>query len=91
MDREPHPSGMDKKDFEDYERAESFRELAKELNESPSKLAYRYALSQNGGSSIILGVKNREELMECLESEQSTRLDKEQINKIEEAISLKKN
>ena len=61
MDREPHPSGMDKKDFEDYERAESFRELAKELNESPSKLAYRYALSQNGVSSIILGVKNREE------------------------------
>ena len=90
MDREPHPSGMDKKDFEDYERAESFRELAKELNESPSKLAYRYALSQNGVSSIILGVKNREELMECLESEQSTRLDKEQISKIEEAILLKR-
>ena len=43
MDREPHPSGMDKKDFEDYERAESFRELAKELNESPSRLAYRNA------------------------------------------------
>ena len=90
MDREPHPSGMDKKDFEDFERAEPFRELAKELNESPSRLAYRYALSQNGVSSIILGVKNREELMECLESEQSTKLDKEQISKIEEAISLKK-
>ncbi|GIS33049.1 MAG: hypothetical protein Ct9H90mP4_09630 [Gammaproteobacteria bacterium] len=28
--------------------------------------------------------------MECLESEQSTRLDKEQISKIEEAIYLKK-
>jgi hypothetical protein len=28
--------------------------------------------------------------MECLESEQSKRLDKEQISKIEEAISLKK-
>ena len=28
--------------------------------------------------------------MECLESEQSTKLDKEQISKIEEAISLKK-
>ena len=37
-----------------------------------------------------LNSADREELMECLESEQSTKLDKEQISKIEEAISLKK-
>ena len=83
MDREPHPSGMDKKDFEDFERAKPFRELSKKWNESPSSLAHRYALSQSGVSSIILGVKNREELKECIKAEQINKLSRDQIEEID--------
>ena len=43
MDRKPHESGRDIKDFEDYERAEPFRNLAAEWQITPSVLAYRYA------------------------------------------------
>ena len=64
MDREPHPSGFDIKDFEDYDKAEPFRKLASDWNINPSILAHRYALSAEKVSSVILGVKNREELLE---------------------------
>ena len=83
MDREPHPTGMDKKDFEDFERAKPFRELSKKWNASPSSLAHRYALSQSGVSSIILGVKNREELKECIKAEQTNKLSRDQIEEID--------
>ena len=69
MDREPHKSGRDAKDFEDYVRAEPFREFAKEYGDTPSHLAHRYALSIDKISSVILGVKNRKELLECLDAE----------------------
>ena len=59
MDREPHPSGFDTKDFEDYDKAEPFRNLASEWKMNPSILAHRYALSVKEVSSVILGVKNR--------------------------------
>ena len=53
----------------DYARAESFRKLAAELGESPAALAHRYALSVAGVASVILGVKNRTELDECVAAE----------------------
>jgi len=53
----------------DYARAESFRKLAAELGESPAALAHRYALSVPGVASVILGVKNRTELDECVAAE----------------------
>ena len=68
MDREPHPSGRDKPDFDDYEKAEPFRKLAKQWGESPASLAHRYALSIQKVSSVILGVKNTKELQECIEA-----------------------
>ena len=74
MDREPHPSGMDKADFTDFERALPFRELAKEWNESPASLAHRYALSVEKVSSVILGIKNRKELQECIDAEKRGKL-----------------
>jgi aryl-alcohol dehydrogenase-like predicted oxidoreductase len=83
MDREPHPSGRDKADFDDYERAESFRELAREWGESPASLAHRYALSIQKVSSVILGVKNTQELKECLEIEKMNQLSEEQIKELE--------
>jgi aryl-alcohol dehydrogenase-like predicted oxidoreductase len=53
----------------DFARAEPFRKLAAELGQAPALLAHRYALSVPGVSTVVLGVKNRAELTECLEAE----------------------
>ena len=87
MDREPHPSGMDGPDFDDYERAEPLRALARKWNEPVASLAYRYALSIQNISSIILGVKNRDELKDCIKAEQKERLTTGQIEEIDEVMS----
>jgi aryl-alcohol dehydrogenase-like predicted oxidoreductase len=58
-----HPAAVD------FARAAPFRALAASLGESPAALAYRYALSVPGVASVILGVKNRTELAECLAAE----------------------
>ena len=74
MDREPHPSGLDKADFIDFERALPFRNLANEWDESPASLAHRFALSVKKVSSVVLGVKNRQELQECIDAESRGKL-----------------
>ena len=74
MDREPHPSGFDQKDFDDYVRAAPFRELAAKWDESPASLAHRYALSTSKVGSVVLGVKNRIELKECIKAEEKGEL-----------------
>ena len=87
MDREPHPSGFDIKDFEDYDKAEPFRKLASEWKTNPSILAHRYALSAEKVSSVILGVKNRAELLDCIEAESLGKISQDQISKIDTALS----
>ena len=82
MDREPHSSGRDQPDFDDYERAEPFRELAKKWGESPASLAHRYALSIQKISSVILGVKNTQELKECLDTVNMNELSEEQLKEL---------
>jgi len=74
MDREPHPSGMDKADFNDFDKALPFRELAKDWDESPACLAHRYSLSVEKVSTVILGIKNRKELRECIDAEKRGKL-----------------
>lgn len=59
----------DHPESEDYRRAAPFRTLAQELGESPASLTHRYALSMPGVPTVVLGVKNRTELMECLDAE----------------------
>lgn len=58
-----HPDGAD------YERAAPFRALAAELGTDPALLAHRYALDMEGVATVVLGVKNRAELTQCLEAE----------------------
>lgn len=63
LDREvapDHPAAVD------YARAEPFRKLAAELGETPAALAHRYALTVPGVATVVLGVKNRAELAECV-------------------------
>ncbi|GAA0576870.1 hypothetical protein GCM10010172_72050 [Paractinoplanes ferrugineus] len=58
-----HPAAVD------FARAEPFRKLAAEMGETPASLAHRYALSTPGVATVVLGVKNRAELAECLAAE----------------------
>lgn len=53
----------------DFARAEPFRKLAAELGESPAALAHRWALTVPGVATVVLGVKNRAELAECVAAE----------------------
>ena len=82
MDRKPHPSGRDKPDFDDYEKADAFRKLSKEWGESPASLAHRYALSIQKVSSVILGVKNINELQECIDTENMGELNEEKLKEL---------
>ncbi|MBN9494431.1 aldo/keto reductase [bacterium] len=70
----------------DFARAAGFRELAREMNTTAAVLAHRYALSMPGVSSVVLGVKNREELEECLAAEASGPLSHEQIARIDASV-----
>ena len=70
----------------DFERAAPLRALARDLGESPAALAHRYALSMPGVSTVVLGVKNREELRECVEAEARGPLDAEVISRIDAAV-----
>jgi aryl-alcohol dehydrogenase-like predicted oxidoreductase len=61
--KDSHPEAAD------WRRAAPFRALSAELGENPALLAHRYALSMEGMDTVILGVKNRAELAQCVEAE----------------------
>lgn len=71
----------------DFRRAAPFRALAAEVGESPASLAHRYTLSMEGIATVILGVKNRAELSECLEAEAKGPLDPELMARIDAAVA----
>ena len=71
----------------DYRRAEPFRALAREIGESPVSLAHRYSLSMAGVHTVVLGVKDRAELRECVAAEAVGPLDPGLIARIDEAVS----
>lgn len=73
-------------EMQDFSRAAPFREIAKEVGESPASLAHRYALSMDGVDSVILGVKNRTELQECVAAEAAGSLDAELIARIDKSV-----
>ncbi len=70
----------------DYQRSAPFRALAQQVGESPAFLAHRYSLSMEGVSSIVLGVKNRTELRECIAAETSGPLDPDLVVRIDAAV-----
>jgi aryl-alcohol dehydrogenase-like predicted oxidoreductase len=71
----------------DYRRAAPFRALAAEVHESAAALAHRYALSVPGVATVVLGVKNRAELRECLAAAERGPLDPELVARIDAAAS----
>ena len=74
-------------DASDYRRAAPFRELAKVLGESPAVLAHRYSLSMEGVSTVVLGVKNRTELRQCVEAESLGKLEPAVVARVDQAVA----
>jgi aryl-alcohol dehydrogenase-like predicted oxidoreductase len=72
----------------DFDRAAPFRRLAAEMGTTAAALAHRYALAMEGVSTVVLGVKNREELDECLAAEAAGPLAEEAILRIDATVAI---
>ncbi|MFT4518709.1 MAG: aryl-alcohol dehydrogenase-like predicted oxidoreductase [Halioglobus sp.] len=70
----------------DFDRAATFRSIAAEMEISPAQLAHHYALSMPGVDTVVLGVKNRQELAECLAAEAAPDLDASLMQRIDTAV-----
>ncbi|RYG28486.1 MAG: aldo/keto reductase, partial [Burkholderiales bacterium] len=75
-------------DRDDFARAQSFRDLCARWGEDPALVAHRYALGIPGVDTLVLGVKNREELRMAFEAERRGALEPDQLADIE-ALSLR--
>ena len=70
----------------DYDRAAPLREIARGMGLTTANLAHRYALSMSGISTVVLGVKNRQELSDCLAAEAAGPLPPELVRQIDNAL-----
>jgi aryl-alcohol dehydrogenase-like predicted oxidoreductase len=75
----------DHPEMRDFSRAAGFRRLADELKVAPAVLAHRYALSLDI-DTLVLGVKNRRELAECVEAAEAGPLPAELIVRIDQTV-----
>ena len=80
VDRELSPNSPDRADFE---RAQPFRALCARWGQDPAYVAHRYALSLPDIDTVVLGVKNRAELAQCLAAEAAGPLDPSQMAAID--------
>jgi aryl-alcohol dehydrogenase-like predicted oxidoreductase len=79
LDRDVDPDHPAARDFA---AAEDFRRLAAERGDPAAVLAHRYALSLPELATVVLGVKNRAELAECLAAEEAGPLDEDTMRAI---------
>ena len=70
----------------DFKRAAGFRRLCAELGATPALMAHRYALSLNV-DTLVLGVKNRQELAECVQAATEGPLPADLMKKIDDSVS----
>ncbi|HUC72106.1 MAG TPA: aldo/keto reductase [Stellaceae bacterium] len=80
------PLPPDHPETRDYARAAGFRRLAAELGTSPAALAHRYALSL-GVDTLVLGVKNRTELSECVAAAEAGPLPPDLIGRVDWSVT----
>jgi aryl-alcohol dehydrogenase-like predicted oxidoreductase len=71
----------------DFNRLGAFRALAGDLGCSAAALAHRYALSMPGVDTVVLGCKNREEIMDCIRAAEAGPLDAETMERIDQACA----
>jgi aryl-alcohol dehydrogenase-like predicted oxidoreductase len=83
LDRELPADDPDRRDFD---RAAPLRALARSLGTSTATLAHRYALGIDGVDTVVLGVKNRAELAECLAAESGGPLAADLMRRIDAAV-----
>jgi aryl-alcohol dehydrogenase-like predicted oxidoreductase len=76
----------DHPEVRDHARAGGFRHLCAELGANPAVIAHRYALSLDI-DTLVLGVKNRQELAECVAAAQSGPLSPELIARIDASVA----
>jgi aryl-alcohol dehydrogenase-like predicted oxidoreductase len=79
------PLPDDHPEMRDYARAEGFRRLAAELGAAPAALAHRYAMTLDI-DTLVLGVKNRHELAECVTAEAAGPLPPELTARVDAAV-----
>jgi len=82
------PMGDDDPEMRDYARAAPFRALCRRIGEDPAMIAHRYALGMDGVDTLVLGVKNRAELRQCLDAEEAGPLDAALVAEID-ALGLR--
>lgn len=70
-------------DMEDFHLAAPFRQLCTSWGVDPAIIAYRYALGLAGVETLVLGVKNRDELADALRAERDGPLEPEQVAAID--------
>jgi aryl-alcohol dehydrogenase-like predicted oxidoreductase len=76
-----HPEALD------YARAAPLRALAEKLATGTAVLAHRYALGMKGVDSVILGVKNRSELADCVSMEVAGPLPPDLVREIDRLLA----
>ena len=77
----------DHPELRDYARAAGFRQLCAEIGDNPAVLAHRYALSLPV-STVVLGVKNRQELAECVAAAEAGPLPPDLIARIDRSVAV---
>jgi aryl-alcohol dehydrogenase-like predicted oxidoreductase len=73
----------DHPEVRDYNAAAAYRALAAELGLSAAALGHRYALSMPGVDTVVLGVKNRKELAECVAAAEAGPLSAEIMERVD--------
>ena len=76
----------DHEEVRDYARAAGFRRLCADLGENPAVLAHRYALAISGVDTLVLGVKNRSELAECVAAAEAGPLPAELVARVDATV-----
>ena len=84
IDRDLPP---DHPEVQDYHRAAGFRRLCAELGENPAVVAHRYALAMPI-DTLVLGVKNRAELAECVAAAEAGPLPADLVARVDASVQL---
>ena len=79
------PLPADHPEMRDYASAARFRRLAAEFDMTPAFLAHRYALSLPV-DTLVLGVKNRTELAECVAAAEAGPLPPDQMALVNQSV-----
>ena len=72
----------------DFKRSAAFRALARELGTTSAALAHRYAVSMDGVDTVVLGCKNRKEVLECVTAVEADALDPAIMARIDAAYAV---